>query len=249
MSRPDVQTFKVFKWNINLLRSEVIALRVGVAIVGLIGLLALAIPCFSDWRQFEMLGEAERLYQKTYKPGEWVTLDKGEDENAVVTDKLTGWTRTYDAGLLFSGKMMFRVISSRLYTNPAQSGIDLGSKEFFGESYYDSAHKSDYEFLLCDVEIRNVNARSESGSYRDSSLFLASNIVGLNPASEVVYFTGQKADADDRELNYLSLAPGETKLISIGFAVPAHFKGSVHIDPGVYGLSKYRVELNIEDER
>ncbi|WP_211203983.1 hypothetical protein [Collinsella intestinalis] len=198
---------------------------------------------------------AQNSLNNTYAMDEWVTLDASRDAADTICVPFSP-VESYSADFGFEGTLQVRISQAARYDDPEAAGIASTDNCLTGATLFngDAGSIEDFDFMLVDFTVKNVDAHPTLKTFVGNKRFLASNILSLHPAVEQVYFSGvDKQDAGRKEVGYFDIAPGEERCFTVGYAI-----GGANGDPendeffmsaGAINPNKYRILLKVDDMR
>lgn len=166
-----------------------------------------AVGFFGLESQKSAFDEFQEDNAQTYQQGETVVGDSHADED-MTADGSDNWS--YAAGFDWNGTMKWTVDDSWLFDDPAGAGISADSPGTFEVMPDSAAEGGDYEYLLYEVRVENVDAtpKSEENPYY--------NIDTLHAGVALSYFDGTFPGASYHEGWCYKLDPGTTAVYRIG---------------------------------
>lgn len=230
-------------------RRLLVAIVVGVCLAGLA---VLGAPLVVERLEQNALTDLAAKTDTAYSEGDWVTLDSEDDAAAVVTVPMINTSVAYDVGLQFEGSIRFRIDSTCLYDDFDGSPIMPSTTSGVDTSMFDaSAVGEEYDLLLVDLTVENIDAATMQKTEAGDPLFLVTTLVSTDPLSECVYVSDYHVGGDAKGSTYFSLCPGEEKSLTIGYAVRRADLDdeAVSLSGGFKNPNKYRVVCNPADFR
>lgn len=149
--------------------------------------------------------EAQRVEEdsaRTYSQGEAVYVSS-DDQDALAFTEL-------------QGSMDVTVTDARLYDDYEATGLPTGDGHFFGLN--NSSGSDAYFFLVCKLDIKNIDATSLLQLKSGKTEFLLG--APKANATEFVYFDGSEENSPEGTGNCFSIAPGEEKTMTACWQMP-----------------------------
>lgn len=223
----------------NETRAFVILITIA-AIAGIGWLIWSGTSTFELNQQKESFSEFQKANATTYQQGETIVGDSREDESS---SSEAGWL--YTAGFDWEGTMNWTVIDSWLYDTTDAAGISESSPGHFSPMPKEILESDDFDFLVCEVRVENIDAQLQS---EDSHFNIATLRTGW-----VGYFDGTYLGASEKDGWAYNLDPGTTAIYHIGYYIPNPDKNQefliVSLGNASTEVDKISIQLNPHDMR
>lgn len=186
-----------------------------------------------------------------YEMGSWIRLDSDAMANPSSGSQLADDVTSGTEVLAFRGSLDMRIDSVKRYESPREAGIaDNDERLIAPELYYKEPYMSEhFGFMLIEATVKNIDATPTATTYFGHKRFLASSLVPLSPSIDLAYFSGvSTTDARRKERGYFDLAPGETRTLSLGYAIDDASKEAAD-DAFSLAYGPRLISLTVQDNR